>query len=417
MIIKLTNKSIASLNPRARAYDVRDAEIKGFLLRVEPTGSLIYHLVYKNKDGHKRRFRIGKHGTLTAAQAREAANLLAADVAKGLDVQEDRKGRREQAQRDKARTLSAFINNGYGEWLRSSRKSGKATIDLLNKQFASLLNRSMDDITHWDIEKWRKSRLDSGIKPATINRNITALKAALSKAVEWDVIASNPLQRLKQLKIDEHGVTRYLTTEEERALRHALILREEQIRQARIKANRWREERSYALKDYISDDCYADHLHPMVLLSLNTGLRRNELFQLRWSDLDSSYASLCVRGAYSKSGKTRFVPLNNDAKAVLKRWKASYDNNDELVFPSKDGKPFDNVNKAWSGLLQLAGIKRFRWHDMRHHFASRLVMAGVDLNTVRELLGHSTLNMTLRYAHLAPEHKVDAVNRICGAQL
>lgn len=82
------------------------------------------------------------------------------------------------------------------------------------------------------------------------------------------------------------------------------------------------------------------------------------------------------------------------------------------MFPAKDGRPFNNIRKSWVAVLQTAGIKAFRFHDLRHHFASRLVMAGVDLNTVRELLGHADLAMTLRYVHLAPEHKAEAVSRL-----
>jgi len=83
-----------------------------------------------------------------------------------------------------------------------------------------------------------------------------------------------------------------------------------------------------------------------------------------------------------------------------------------FVFPSKDGTRLDNVKKSWDGLLTLAKIEGFRWHDLRHTFASKLVMAGVPLNTVRELLGHSDLAMTLRYAHLAPDSKAAAVELI-----
>ena len=84
----------------------------------------------------------------------------------------------------------------------------------------------------------------------------------------------------------------------------------------------------------------------------------------------------------------------------------------ELVFPGKDGKPLDNVRRSWGKVLEDAKIKSFRWHDLRHHFASKLVMAGVDLNTVRELLGHADLTMTLRYARLSPDHKAEAVARL-----
>lgn len=96
---------------------------------------------------------------------------------------------------------------------------------------------------------------------------------------------------------------------------------------------------------------------------------------------------------------------------VLKAWYQQTAKNN-YVFPSKNGEPFDNVKKAWIAILKNADIKNFRWHDLRHHFASRLVMVGVDLNTVRELLGHSDMSMTLRYAHLATEHKAYAVVKL-----
>ena len=96
---------------------------------------------------------------------------------------------------------------------------------------------------------------------------------------------------------------------------------------------------------------------------------------------------------------------------MLKAWRTQT-TSDELVFPSKHNIPFDNVKKGWANILKKAIITKFRWHDMRHHFASKLVMAGGDLNTVRVLLGHSDITMTLRYAHLGPEHKANAVAKL-----
>jgi integrase len=151
----------------------------------------------------------------------------------------------------------------------------------------------------------------------------------------------------------------------------------------------------------------------MVLVSLNTGIRWGELTSLTWDVVDMEKALLTVIGKTAKSGKTRHVPLNAIALNALKEWQKQ--SGGAVVFPGRNGNTLDNVNKSWHAVLDTAGIKNFRWHDTRHHFASWLVMAGVDLNTVRDLLGHSDMKMTLRYAHLAPEHKASAVAKLCRA--
>jgi integrase len=106
--------------------------------------------------------------------------------------------------------------------------------------------------------------------------------------------------------------------------------------------------------------------------------------------------------------------MNETLTRTLSEWKQQTGGEGEkLVFPSpKSGKIMDNCKNAWAKLLKDAGITKFRWHDMRHDFASHLVMNGVDLNTVRELMGHSDLKMTLRYAHLAPAVKMKAVETL-----
>jgi len=233
--------------------------------------------------------------------------------------------------------------------------------------------------------------------------------------VAWDLLPSHPLTKLKPIKLDTKGRVRYLSEAEEARLRTALALRDERIKAARVRANTWRRIRAYAELPSIETQAYGDHLTPMVFLTLNTGLRRGELFNLRWEDVNAQTKVLTVHGATAKSGQTRHLPLNREALAVLDAWRQQ-SSGEGYVFPGKGGQRLDNTRKAWERLLQEGGITGFTWHDLRHSFASKLVMAGVSLAAVRELLGHADLTMTLRYAHLAPDHKASAVERLCPVE-
>jgi integrase len=177
-----------------------------------------------------------------------------------------------------------------------------------------------------------------------------------------------------------------------------------------MSGNEWRETRGRELLAPI-DVYFADYLKPIVVLALNTGLRRGELFNLSWSDVDLTKKMLTVEGSTAKSGQTRYVQLNIEAVIFLRHWQAQ--SSSPLVFPSPViGGRQNNIKRSWGLLKERAGVSDFRFHDRRHTFASKMVMAGVDLYTVKELVGHSTIQMTERYAHLAPEHKANAVERL-----
>jgi integrase len=152
----------------------------------------------------------------------------------------------------------------------------------------------------------------------------------------------------------------------------------------------------------------------MVLVSLNTGLRYGELTALEWPSIDFPARVLTVVGKTAKGAKTRHVPLNDEALDVLTRWKKQTSGGKGLVFKNSEGERIGTVKTAWLALLKKAEITEFRWHDLRHSFASKLVQRGVDLGVVRELLGHSDFSLTLRYAHLNAEMKHDAVARLAA---
>jgi len=137
----------------------------------------------------------------------------------------------------------------------------------------------------------------------------------------------------------------------------------------------------------------------MVLVSLNTGIRRGSLFRLEWRDVNLDSRMLTIRGETAKSGKTYYVPLNDQAHGALRMWREQSPGNG-LVFPSPGDPetPFNNCNTAWERVLRMAGIDHFRWHDMRHTFASQLASEGVSLQVIASALGHSTITLTQRYA-------------------
>jgi len=402
MRMKITQRAFDALKPMARVYEAVDSEVQGFAVRVMPSGAKSYSVRYRLPNGAQTRMKIGLATQCTLAQAKDQARAILADVVQGEDPAAKRKANR-------AHTLQTFLDQEYGPWLVANRKAGKAMLACLKRSCKPFMNKKLSELTAWGVEKWKSEHQKRGAL-VTANRSLAYLKSCLNRAVDWGHLESNPIARVKRFKEDPNAKIRYLDSEEEKRLMAALASREDRLRQERANHNLWCQERGYPEYPDLRQMAFADHLKPLVLLSLHTGMRRGELFSLQWADVSFDRATLTICGATAKSGKTRHVPLNAVCLNTLKGWRDQSEDGAVLVFSSpQTGKKFDNVDTAWQGLLKEAKITGFRWHDMRHHFASRLVMAGVDLNTVRELLGHSDIKMTLRYSHLAPEHKAAAV--------
>lgn len=256
--------------------------------------------------------------------------------------------------------------------LRSYKRSHEVHLKIWREYFKG---KYLDEITVYDIEKFKMKRRDE-VLPATINRSLACLKSLFNKAIAWGKYHSvNPVSRVKMFK-ENNKRMRFLEKEEI----HKLI-----------------------------NNCDG-HLRPIVIVALNTGMRFGELMSLKWTDID--YERHIIYLERTKNDEKRQSPMNDvvcDALMNIPKHSSS-----PYIFTShKSNKnPYTTVKKSFFTALKKSDINNFHFHDLRHTFASHLVMNGVDLNTVRELLGHKSINMTLRYAHLSPNHKQKAVDII-----
>ncbi|WP_407702790.1 MULTISPECIES: site-specific integrase [Thiorhodovibrio] len=234
------------------------------------------------------------------------------------------------------------------------------------------------DMTHLEgseIMEYVGRRKDAGLANSSINRELEVLSAAINYVrhyLEWKI--PNPVEG-RMLK-EPQGRVRWLRHEEADKLVEAA-----------------RSSRS----PYLAD---------LIILALNTGMRRNEMLGLRWTQVDLKSSTIHLEAVETKSGKYRSVPLNQTARKALlarARWRAENLPDCPLVFVKKDGKRVYDARKGFLAACAKVGIEDFRFHDLRHTCAAWLVTAGVPLTEVRDLLGHSSVTMTERYAHLAPD--------------
>jgi len=207
-------------------------------------------------------------------------------------------------------------------------------------------------------------------------RLLATLKHMFTKAVDWDMVEEETLKRVRKVKLLEENNRRlrYLSAEETQTLVEA----------------------------------FDPHLRPILVAALNTGMRKGEILSLKWDEnIDLRHGFILLDR--TKNGQRREVPINATLRAALQSLTRRLDS-PYVFFDPLTGKRYRDVKRSFRSACRRAGIKDFRFHDCRHTFASQLVMAGADLVTVMELLGHKTLAMTLRYSHLAPTHKTRAVD-------
>jgi len=380
--------------PQNKPFEIYDKRLSGFVLRVQPSGVRSYYARF----GRNRRVVLGKADSLAPEEARERCQKVLGNVAHGHHPLHGISG-------NDGMTLGMFIADAYTTWVNASRpRTAANTLEKLHRHFRTWYPEPLTTITVERIESWKARRLGEGRSPSTVLRDLFTLSSVLRRAVKAGELPENPVRRVDKPRIDRRGRVRFLDEAEESRLRAALEQRDKVFKDLR-QANNVRRARS-GVPILPALTTFGDHLTPAVLLTMNTGLRRGELLKLRWTSVDFNRRLLTVEGRNAKSRQTRHVPLNDEATYVLHRWREQSGGKGR-VFEIATG-----FKTSWAKLLKRAGIIRFRWHDLRHHFASRLVQRGVPLNTVRDLLGHSTVQMSLRYAHLAPDQRRKAVAKL-----
>jgi integrase len=264
----------------------------------------------------------------------------------------------------------------------ASRRRPKTQYEEFNRFEKSILPKlghlRLRDVSQRHLEQWISDKVAEGLKPGSVNRHITSLKAMFKAAVDWEYLPRSPAARLKKLRELERS-TRFLEQEESERLLEAAT-------------------------------AGPVYLYPIVLLALHTGMRRSEILHLRWQDMDFRRETIRVEnmdGHSTKSGRVRYVAMSSLVRDYFQSKRGI-----GFLFPSLKGKPQRQLDKSFKTALKRAGIENFRFHDLRHTFASHLTMKGVPQRSIQELLGHGSGRMTERYSHLSPSHMHDAVKKL-----
>lgn len=276
-----------------------------------------------------------------------------------------------------SKQFAEFVTEEYEPWAKSKRSYRTAERFHIQQLVAYFKTSSLADISPMAVERFKRARLASPVigdkprKPSSVNRELACLSRILAMAVDNGLLARNPCSKVKRLREDNMR-TRYLTVSEETQLMDAITHRYERLR-------------------------------PLIILALNTGMRQGEILSLAWPQIDWERNLIIV--VNTKNNHDRTIPMNEPVKELLvKLWRES-DKASEQLF-KEYGKA---ITLTFTRLAHRSGLMGFRFHDLRHTFATRLAEAGTDAFTLAALLGHRTIAMTARYTHPTDDGKRRAI--------
>jgi integrase len=298
-----------------------------------------------------------------------------------------REGRYFKTSEAKKHTLSELVDRYIKTVLPRKPKSQVLQTAQLTKWKEEIGSYTIADVTPALLRSCRDKMQNEPLNekgryrtPATLNRYMAALSHAFTIAIkEWNWLETNPTLKIDKLK-EPRGRVRFLSDEERQRLLDVCKKSE------------------------------SKYLYKIVVLALSTGARRNEIIKLDWKDLDLNRAVITLHD--TKNNERRILPLRGHAMDLMKEHSKVRNLHCHYVFTSdNECKPID-IRTAWETALKKANIEDFRFHDLRHSAASYLAMNGASLAEIAEVLGHKTLQMVKRYAHLSEAHTASVVERM-----
>lgn len=314
--------------------------------------------------------------------------------AQAIEDAEKTKLRQQQAgliPREIKKTKFYYLLNMYENYAKENKKSfekfDKYALKVIRQYFKSSINA--EDIKYLTLEKF-KQYLSKERKSAanTINKYMGILSKTYNLGIAQKLVSENPVRNIKKQREPNYKV-RYLTKEEEERLFNSI--NKEIIVTGRDRKIKY-------IKPY-------KHLEPIIICALQTGMRKSEILELKWSNIDFEYGYIEL--LETKSGQSRKIPISEKLNSILCDLKQ---NNNEYVFvnPQTNTK-YKDIHNSFKSVKNEANINNFRFHDLRHTVATRMVEKGIGLVEVKDILGHSKIETTMRYAHPVPSRKLDAI--------
>lgn len=413
-VIKISRKSIASLQPSEKAVTYFDAEVKGFGIRVMPSGSQSWVLEYRPGAGGrgvaKKRLKIGSPSTMSPEQARDEAIQTLARVTLGGDPSAKKAAER------RADTVADLADAFLAVHVATKRKARthteySAVVERYIKPVLGAMRGQL--VTPADIARLQtritRGKADRGNGGRTIaNRTLAVLSAMFTWAGKHGLVpmGHNPVKMIERFK--ENRKERFLTSSELAALGDALVEAETiglpyDVDESKAKAK-------HAPKPESRRTMFGPHAIAVIRLLLLTGARRREILDLRWSEVDLERGVLFLPD--SKTGRKTIV-LSSPAAAILETLpRVGLYVIAGSTAGMKDEKPRSDLNKPWAAVMKRAGLENVRLHDLRHSFASIGVGGSVGLPIIGKLLGHTQASTTQRYSHLDVDPLKRAVDAI-----